>query len=63
MDNLLDKTTRSFGYGGFEDFFGWGRTTEIPNPTTHPGDSDDFRQAIDFINMKQYHYANQTWND
>lgn len=34
----------------------------VPRPTVEPGDSSDIRQAIDFINMMQYQYANQTLN-
>lgn len=51
-----------FGYYDFEDLFGFGRSTEAPRPTAQPGDSSDIRQAIDFINMRQYQYANQTLN-
>ena len=56
------------GYGdyggfGFEDLFGFGRSSgEPPRPSAEPGDSDDIRQAIDFINMRQYGYAGQTLN-
>ena len=51
-----------FGYYDFEDLFGWGRSTQAPRPTAQPGDSGDIRQAIDFINMGRYEYANQTLN-
>lgn len=54
--------TGGFGYYDFEDLFGRGRSTDIPRPTAEPGDSSDIRQAIDFINMMQYQYANQTLN-
>lgn len=54
--------TGGFGYYDFEDLFGWGRSTEAQRPTAQPGDSSDIRQAIDFINMRQYRYANQTLN-
>lgn len=54
--------TGGFGYYDFEDLFGWGRSTGAPRPTAQPGDSSDIRQAIDFINMRQYRYANQTLN-
>ncbi|WP_278308573.1 hypothetical protein [Merdimonas faecis] len=29
---------------------------------SQPGDSNDIRQAIDFINMRQYQYADNTLN-
>lgn len=51
-----------FGYYDFEDLFGFGRSTQAPRPTAQPGDSSDIRQAIDFINMGKYEYANQTLN-
>lgn len=51
-----------FGYYTFEDLFGWGSTTQAPRPTAQQGDSNDIRQAIDFINMGQYQYANDTLN-
>lgn len=52
-----------FGGFGFEDLFGFGRGyAEPPRPVAEPGDSDDIRQAIDFINMRQYGYAGQTLN-
>jgi molecular chaperone DnaJ len=59
------------GYGGygdfgdfsFEDIFGYyGRDYDSLNARTEPGDSKDIRQAVDFINMKQYQYANNTLN-
>lgn len=50
-------------YGGFGDFFGsWANGYETGNPTVEPGDSEDIRQAIDFINMGRYGYANNTLN-
>ena len=57
----------SYGYGGFggfdfDDLFGFGTTREMPRPTAQAGDSSDIRQAIDFINMKQFIYANNTLN-
>lgn len=55
--------TGGFGYYDFEDLFGFGRSNAQPQrPTPQPGDSSDIRQAIDFINMRQYQYANQTLN-
>lgn len=56
------------GYGSFGDFgdFWWGfggrAYAQPPRPTAQPQDAGDIRQAIDFINMKQYSYANQTLN-
>ncbi len=45
----------------FEEFFGFRNHSQgIPQPKPEPGDSSDIRQAIDFINMKQYAYANNT---
>lgn len=52
-------------YGGysyqefdFEDFFGFGsRSYGAFRPEAQPGDSQDIRQAIDFINMGRYQYA------
>lgn len=50
-------------FGDFEDFFGFGRSYgEPPRPSAEPQDASDIRQAIDFINMKQYAYASQTLN-
>lgn len=50
-------------FGDFEDFFGFGRSYgEPPRPSVEPQDASDIRQAIDFINMKQYAYASQTLN-
>ncbi len=62
---------RNGGYGSFGDFgdfgdFWWGfggsAYTEPPTPTAQAQDAGDIRQAIDFINMKQYRYATQTLN-
>lgn len=52
-------------YGGysyqefdFEDLFGFGnRNYGATRPEAQPGDSQDIRQAIDFINMGRYQYA------
>lgn len=50
-------------FGDFDDFFGFGRSYgEPPKPAPEPQDSSDIRQAVDFINMKQYGYASQTLN-
>jgi molecular chaperone DnaJ len=51
----------SFGDFNFDDIFGFsGRAYETVQPKVQPNDSNDIRQAIDFINMKQYQYANNT---
>lgn len=52
------------GFGSFEDFFGgfWGMHTGPEKPYAMPGDSEDIRQAIDFINMGRYQYADSTLN-
>ncbi len=54
----------SYGSGGFgfDDLFGFGGPREMPKPQPQPTDSSDIRRAIDFINMKQYGYANVTLN-
>lgn len=54
--------TGGFGYYDFDELFGFGRNEQPQRPVSEPGDSDDIRQAIDFINMGQYQYANQTLN-
>jgi molecular chaperone DnaJ len=52
-----------FGDFNFDDIFGFsGRAYETVHPHVEPGDSNDIRQAIDFINMKQYQYANNILN-
>jgi molecular chaperone DnaJ len=54
----------SFGDFDFGDMFGfYGRNEEPAKPTAQPGDSGDIRQAIDFINMRQFQYANNTLNN
>lgn len=52
------------GFGGFEEFFGFGfgGGGEPQKPQAEPGDDGDIRQAIDFINMQQYKYADDTLN-
>lgn len=55
--------TGGFGYYDFDDLFGFGRSEQPQRPAPEPGDSSDIRQTIDFINMGQYQYANQTLND
>jgi molecular chaperone DnaJ len=53
----------SFGDFDFEDIFGFsGRNYEFVRPKAEPGDSQTIRQAIDFINMKQFQYANNILN-
>jgi molecular chaperone DnaJ len=49
----------NFGDFDFDDIFGFsGRNYASVRPQVEHGDSDAIRQAIDFINMKQYQYAN-----
>jgi molecular chaperone DnaJ len=56
------------GFGGFgdfdfEDIFGFsGRSYETVRPQAQPGDSREIRQAVEFINMRQFQYANNTLN-
>ena len=52
------------GFGSFEDFFGgfWGMSMGPEQPRPMAGDSQDIRQAIDFINMGRYQYADSTLN-
>lgn len=40
----------------------YGNGYETGKPKVEPGDSEDIRQAIDFINMGRYGYANNTLN-
>jgi molecular chaperone DnaJ len=52
-------TQWDFGDFNFDDIFGFsGRTYEQVQPKTQAGDSQEIKQAIDFINMKKYQYAN-----
>jgi molecular chaperone DnaJ len=52
-----------FGDFNFDDIFGFsGRAYETVKPQARADDSSDIRQAIDFINMKRYQYANNTLN-
>ena len=47
----------------FNDLFGFGRrNAEILKPERMPGDSETIKQAVDFINIGQYVYANQVLN-
>lgn len=50
------------GFGDFENLFNsfYRRGPEMPQAMA--GDSTDIRQAIDFINMGNYRYANSTLN-
>ena len=52
------------GCGSFEDFFGGflGMRMGPEQPRPMAGDSQDIRQAIDFINMGRYQYADSTLN-
>lgn len=56
------------GYGGFEEWdfeelFGFRRRqTTMQKPQVQPGDSPEIKQAIDFICMERFEYANQTLN-
>lgn len=48
----------------FDDLFGFGKgQAQAPRPQAEASDAADIRQAIDFINMKQYSYASQTLNN
>jgi molecular chaperone DnaJ len=52
-----------FGDFDFEDIFGFsGRNYDSVKPKVAPEDSMEIRQAINFINMGQYQYANNTLN-
>jgi len=47
----------------FDDLFGFGRrNAEILKTERMPGDSETIKQAVDFINIGQYVYANQVLN-
>lgn len=53
----------TYGGFGFDDIFGsMGRNPEMEKVEAEPGDSFYVRQAIDFINMRQFKYANDTLN-
>lgn len=67
--NGYQDYNRGYGnYGGFEEWdfeelFGFKRRqTTIQKPQVQPGDSAEIKQAIDFICMGRYEYANQTLN-
>jgi molecular chaperone DnaJ len=52
-----------FGDFSFEDIFGFsGRNNDFEKPKVEPGDSREICQAIDFINMNRFQYANNTLN-
>lgn len=48
---------------GFEDIFGFNtRTHPLQKPTSYRDDSENIRQAVDFICMDKFEYANQVLN-
>lgn len=52
-----------FGDFDFEDLFGfYGSRSSDEKIETMPGDDNDIRQVIDFINMRQFTYARQILN-
>lgn len=62
---------RQGSYGGYGDFdpFGYDnifrygqRRADVEKPEYEPGDSEDIRQAVNYIRMGQYGYANQILN-
>lgn len=51
------------GFGSFEDFFGfWGMRMGPERPASMAGDSETIRQAVDFINMGKYQFADSVLN-
>jgi molecular chaperone DnaJ len=53
----------SFGDFDFEDIFGFSqRGYETIKPGVEPTDSEQIRRAVNYINMRQYRYANNTLN-
>ncbi len=69
--NTYGGTNRDQGYGGygnfwgfdFEDLFGFGqRHQEIQKPTRSPNDTEDIKEAVDFICIGNYEYANRILN-
>lgn len=51
------------GFGSFEDFFGfWGMRMGPERPAAMSGDSETVRQAVDFINMGKYQFADSVLN-
>lgn len=65
--NQSEQQRQSGGYTyyefDFDDLFGFGnRAYGSSRPEPQPGDSQDIRQAIDFINMRKYQYASQILN-
>ena len=51
------------GFGSFEDFFGfWGMRMGPERPRQVCTDSETMRQAIDFINMGKYQFADSVLN-
>lgn len=51
-----------WGYG-FDDMFGFGERTQTPQkPSRQPGDSEEIKQAVDFISMGRYEQAVSSLN-
>ena len=51
------------GFGSFEDFFGfWGMRMGPERPQQVYTDSETMRQAVDFINMGKYQFADSVLN-
>ena len=51
------------GFGSFEDFFGfWGMRMGPERPASMAGDNETIRQAVDFINMGKYQFADSVLN-
>lgn len=51
------------GFGSFEDFFGfWGMQMGPEKPKPLSTDSETMRQAVDFINMGKYQFADSVLN-
>lgn len=51
------------GFGSFEDFFGfWGMQMGPERPQQVYTDSETMRQAVDFINMGKYQFADSVLN-
>ncbi len=57
-ENSTGGNGYGFGFGGFDDMFGFGQRYQEPQkPTVMPGDSADIRKVVDFISMGRYDYA------
>lgn len=51
------------GFGSFEDFFGFrGMRMNVERPRQVYSDSETMRQAVDFINMGKYQFADSVLN-